>query len=870
MDFMIPACRWPKKDGPPEIYPKFRATTSKDLMTRGGDFYAVWNEQKGLWSTSQNDLIEMIDGELYSYKNEHPDLSNARVMTLEDTDTKMIDKWRHYVTKQLPEDHYTPLDEKIIFQNSPVCREDYASKRLPYALEEGDTSAYDELMNTLYSPGERHKIEWAIGSVVSGDSKYIQKFLVFYGSAGTGKSTVLNIIQQLFDGYYTTFDARSLGSGTDAFALEQFKKNPLVAIQHDGDLSRIEDNTRLNSVVSHEEMNVNEKFKSQYSARFKAMLFMGTNRPVKITDSKSGIIRRLIDVSPTENKLPIKRYRQVTEQIKFELGAIAWHCLQVYEADKYAYEDYIPKSMIGATNDFYNFVEEQMDDYMVADETTLEMAWTEYKKFCNDANIPYPYKRTVFKEELKNYFKTFEDRGRDRHGKQQRNLYKGFRVEKFWPEERKEEAKQEEQGWLIFDSADSILDKECAELPAQYANADEKPSFKWENVNTVLGDLNTAKMHYLLLPEEHIVIDFDLKDENGKKSLQKNIEAASKWPKTYAEISKGGSGVHLHYIYKGDPKRLSRIYDDNIEIKVFTGYSSLRRKLTRCMNNPIASINSGLPLKEEGNKVVNIQTVQNEARMVNIIKKCLKKEYDTMPSTKQNIDFIYYLLEDAYNSGIHYDVSPMRKYIAAFALNSSNNAQYCNRMVSRMRFKSEEPSECLDATDETLIFFDVEVFPNLLVIVYKPEGKNCVTMINPDKEDVKKLLTHRLIGFNNREYDNHILYAYAYHDYTLFGLYKLSKAIIAGDKNAKFNEAKNASYTDIYDFSSRKQSLKKWEIEMRIHHQELGLPWDDPVPESLWKKVAEYCVNDVIATEELFHYLEGDWTARKILADLAA
>ena len=85
---------------------------------------------------------------------------------------------------------------------------------------------------------------------MSGDSKEIQKFLVFYGSAGTGKSTILNIIQKLFDGYYSVFDAKALGSSTDAYALEPFKDNPLVAIQHDGDLSRIEDNTRLNSVVT--------------------------------------------------------------------------------------------------------------------------------------------------------------------------------------------------------------------------------------------------------------------------------------------------------------------------------------------------------------------------------------------------------------------------------------------------------------------------------------------------------------------------------------------------------------------------------------------------------------------------------------------
>jgi replication-associated recombination protein RarA len=50
-------------------------------------------------------------------------------------------------------------------------------------------------MSVLYAPSERMKIEWAIGAIVNGDSKKLQKFLVMYGAPGTGKSTVINIIQ---------------------------------------------------------------------------------------------------------------------------------------------------------------------------------------------------------------------------------------------------------------------------------------------------------------------------------------------------------------------------------------------------------------------------------------------------------------------------------------------------------------------------------------------------------------------------------------------------------------------------------------------------------------------------------------------------
>ena len=84
------------------------------------------------------------------------------------------------------------------------------------------------------------------------------------------------------------------------------------------------------------------------------------------------------------------------------------------------------------------------------------------------------------------------------------------------------------------------------------------------------------------------------------------------------------------------------------------------------------------------------------------------------------------------------------------------------------------------------------------------------------------------------------------------------------EENGTFN-------TDIYDFSSKKQSLKKFEIELGIHHQELGLKWDEEVPKELWETVADYCVNDVIATEAVWKSKkrQEDWKARQILADLA-
>jgi hypothetical protein len=127
----------------------------------------------------------------------------------------------------------------------------------------------------------------------------------------------------------------------------------------------------------------------------------------------------------------------------------------------------------------------------------------------------------------------------------------------------------------------------------------------------------------------------------------------------------------------------------------------------------------------------------------------------------------------------------------------------------------------------------------------------------------------KLVGFYCRRYDNHILYA-ASMGYSNEQLFKLSKKMIVdGNKNATFAQAYSLSYADVWDFSSEKKSLKKFEIDLGIHHMELDIPWDQPVSDKDFARVLEYCANDVIATEAVFEDRIADFTARQILAELS-
>lgn len=889
LDFLRIALKEPTKEGKPvEVRPDFTVGRSKDLMIRGGSFYAIWDEELGLWSTDEYDVQRLVDREIQEYCDKL--IANGTPATpkfLSSFGTNGWSQFRKFMKNV--SDNSTQLDMKLTFANTEVKKSDYASRRLPYSLAPGECNAWCELVSRLYTPEEREKIEWSIGAIISGDAKKIEKFMVFYGQGGTGKSTILKIIEKLFDGYIAMFEAKALVGNNNSFATEAFKDNPLVAIQHDGDLSKIEDNSKLNSVVGHDMMRINEKYKSGYEQRLNAFLYMGTNKAVKITDAKSGLIRRLIDVVPTGDVFDPDHYYSLMNRIDFELGAIAHHCLEVYKSlGKNKYAHYRPERMLLETNVFHNFVDEYYEMFKEQDGISLRQAYTLYKEWVTDTGVEFKLPQYKFRTALRDFFDEFHDRY-NVDGTIVRSYYKGFSAKQFKtpvvPETTPKTYK------LVLEETTSLLDEMYAGMPAQYGKHNETPAKYWTDeervidgelrkpdpsavCSTALGDLDTSKLHFLKMPSHHIVIDFDL-TKDGKKSLEANLEAAAEgWPSTYAEVSKSGKGVHLHYIYDGDPEELAREYSKGIEIKVFTGNASLRRKFSFCNNVPIATISSGLPFREK-KPVLEEKTLKDEQHLRNMISKALKKGFEGLSSTKPNVDFIKKLTDDAYAAGFPYDVSDMRKDIVVFATGSTNQALNCLKVIKTIKWASEKSSEetvapKMDAIDAPVVIFDVECFPNFFGICWMYEDSDTVVrMVNPSPDEVAALFKFKLVGFNNRKYDNHMLYA-ASMGWSQERLYELSSKLVSKEaQSAYLREAFNLSYADIYEFAATKMGLKKWQIKLGLPHVELDIPFDQPVPPELWDKVMDYCSNDVHSTREVFRHLKQDFVARQILADLS-
>lgn len=888
------------------LRPEYRMT-GDDLMVRGKQVYAVYDPDTHFWITDEAQQMSFVDDQLEACLRERYTTTGNGVYYANDAriypdkiDNSLSGEIHRYNvwTRELPKErNYHQLDAKVTFADEAVTLKDYRSKRLTYSPKEGPTPYYDTIMGTCYDEENREKLEWAVGCVLCGDSSKVQKFIALYGKPGTGKSTFLNIVQMLLDGYWEIIDVDGLVSKNNQFATALLKSNPLVYIQHDADMSRIEKNDVFNSLVSHEKTVINEKNVKQYTIKPIGMIFLGTNEFINVADTRQGIGRRMIDVYPTGATVPIDVYDDAMRGIEFELPAIAKRCMDVYQRtqaeDRDKYLKYKPSTMIKKTNLYYNFV---LDNFYllsdpINDPITVGELYKMFKTYVTDAGYSYVPVMSKFRENVAEFYKELLERGRVPDGRQVRNLLKGFKADyvealsdgavhfaKHTSTDAVIPQTLDHKFKLVECTGENVLDKLLANCPAQYSGAEGIPKKEWAKCTTYLKDLRTAREHYVLLNDADgnpllgrwlICVDFDLKGADGEKSLEKNLEAAETWPLTYCETSKSGKGLHLHYWYDGDANKLSRIFAEGIEIKVFTGKSALRRKLKLCNAEEIATINSGLPLREV-KKTVDFKAVASEKQLRAFILRNLEKEYHGY--TKPSIDFIKKGLDDAYESGLHYDVSDMQNAVLAFANNSSNNAAYCLKVVSKMKWKSEEPSVYVESVDpHGFTYFDIEVFPNVLIVCYKHNGK-IHRMFNPSISAVEQLLKMKLVGYNNRKYDNHILYARMM-GYGNEELYKLSKRLVDKDQQvalkAGFAEAYNLSEADVYDILATKKSLKRWEIELGIHHLENNHPWDEPLPEEFWEEVADYCCNDVEATEAVMNKNIGDLYAREILAELS-
>ena len=109
-------------------------------MVQGGRFYAIWDPEKELWSRDEYDVQRLVDEDLLQEK-ERLQRETGQTYTVKSMRSFGSFSWTQFRKFMAHiSDNSKPLDRKLMFANTEVKKTDYASKKLPYAIGEGDIS----------------------------------------------------------------------------------------------------------------------------------------------------------------------------------------------------------------------------------------------------------------------------------------------------------------------------------------------------------------------------------------------------------------------------------------------------------------------------------------------------------------------------------------------------------------------------------------------------------------------------------------------------------------------------------------------------------------------------------------------------------
>ena len=116
------------KDKGIELYPDFIVGRSQDLMVQGRTFYAIWDEEKGLWSRDEYDVQRLVDEHLEAEADrlEKETGMHYTVRSMRSFQSKSWAQFRKFLANISDNNH--PLDSKVLFSNSEIKKTDYASK----------------------------------------------------------------------------------------------------------------------------------------------------------------------------------------------------------------------------------------------------------------------------------------------------------------------------------------------------------------------------------------------------------------------------------------------------------------------------------------------------------------------------------------------------------------------------------------------------------------------------------------------------------------------------------------------------------------------------------------------------------------------
>jgi len=221
----------------------------------------------------------------------------------------------------LDENEILLKDGKILDLETRELREaSKEDKALNYINAKYDPEANPEridefIKRTLDTEDAVKNVQEYLGYCLKWPSSKFEKVLLILGYTDTGKSTILKLFQELFEGSNVTKMSFPQIGMERAFHVEKLKDS-VVNFDFDMDDSQIPRKSRLKKVISNEEIHADPKGEKGYDFKPKSRFMIASNSAPDDSDATDAYFNRFITVKAT-NKVEEKE-RNLVEKLTTE------------------------------------------------------------------------------------------------------------------------------------------------------------------------------------------------------------------------------------------------------------------------------------------------------------------------------------------------------------------------------------------------------------------------------------------------------------------------------------------------------------------------------------------------------------------------
>lgn len=386
-------------------------------------YFMYYHPEKDVWTNHSlllNELILKIHGEftdqkLKSIKNSIIYNENIPLINLNEENIKIVDG---------------SFDKTIDFSNhrfnllnklqNRIKPNDIAINQLSYPIinniTDEDKSTIENFFDTIadHHKGRSLALKQICYAALMGYNP-TKKAVNFYGSAGTGKSTMLKLITALTSHQYATLSYSDLNKDD---ALATIKNNKLIVGFDNNDKGTISNTENFKLIVGKDEFTYFVKYGDRSSNIFKGLMIQAFNELPKFITQGSN--QQIIDRMMTIHFKHRFRYtdednKGISEHITSNhmLGKIAYYLIHNVDAfDEFAYSDTkLNNEIINETDQVYEFIQEriinipEIANMEVLMHSHLYSSYKDYLKENNPGSKPMSNK--LFTVKMRHYMKQF-------------------------------------------------------------------------------------------------------------------------------------------------------------------------------------------------------------------------------------------------------------------------------------------------------------------------------------------------------------------------------------------------------------------------------------------------------------------------------